>query len=200
MKKLIILLLAIPILFLSCTGEDGTDGIDGTDGTNGIDGRDGTNGTNGTNGIDGEDGTDGIDGEDGADFIGQVFEAELDFIASDNFEVLVELPTNIEVYESDIIMAYILVGVDDGTDIWEPLPQTLFFGDETLLYGYDYTMFDVRFFLDGTVSLNNLPSSYTDNIIFRVAILPAEMISSMDVYSLENVINSLQNDEIIFLK
>ena len=41
MKKLLILLFVVPILFTSCTGDDGMDGIDGIDGRDGIDGIDG---------------------------------------------------------------------------------------------------------------------------------------------------------------
>ena len=164
------LFLFVIVLLASCEGPPGPPGIPGSTGPQG------------------EDGTNGI--------LGQVIEAEVDFIKGNDYEYLVELPSNIEVYESDVIQAYILVGVDDGTDIWEPLPQTLFFGDEILLYGYDYTMFDVRFFLDGTVDFGSLDSNFTDGVIFRIAIIPADYAKTIDVNKMETVITALKVENV----
>ncbi len=139
----------------------------------------------------------GRDGLDGINILGQIFEAQINFSAGDNYEAFVDIPNQIEVFDTDIIMAYILVGEFEGRDIWEPLPQTLFFEDETLLYGFNYTTLDVGFFLDGTVDFDNLPSEFTQNIIFRVAVLPADAVQGMDLSNMENVLNSLINKEII---
>lgn len=139
----------------------------------------------------------GRDGLDGVNIVGQIFEANVSFNASDNYEVFVDIPSQIEVYPSDIVMAYILVGDFEGRDIWEPLPQTLFFEDGTLLYGFNYTLADVSFFLDGTVYLDGLPSDFTQDIIFRVAVIPADNVQGLDLNNMDNVLNSLKNKEII---
>ena len=169
MKKLFTLLFISSLLFVSCEGEQGPPGPPGPA------------------------------GEDGDAVLGQEFEAEVDFIAANDFEELVTFPNNIEVFDTDVVVAYFLDDVVDGLDVWEPLPRTLYFEDGELLYGFNHTVGDILFFLDGTVNLNNLPDELTRNIIFRVAILPADMAESVDVNSLESVMSALQNKEIMQL-
>lgn len=165
MKKISLFLLFSIVLFMSCEGPQGPPGFDGFDG------------------FDGADGADGL--------IGSIFEVEADF-TPDGYEYYVDIPASIEVFDTDIVMAYVLTEVLDGVDIWEPLPQTLFFGNEILLYGYDYTFSDVRFFLDGTIDLNSLGALYTDNILFRVAVIPADFAASIDVSNINEVMDAIQ--------
>jgi len=147
----------------------------------------------------GPPGRDGFDGTDGVNIVGQIFETTESFNSGDDFKVFVDIPSQIEVYPSDIIMAYILVGEFDGKDIWEPLPQTLFLNDGTLLYGYNYTLADVGFFLDGTVNLEFLDDDFTQNITFRIAVLPADAVQGLNLNNMDNVLNALKNKEIIKL-
>lgn len=162
MKKISLFLLFSIVLFMSCEGPQGPPGFDGFDGADGADG-----------------------------LIGSIFEVEADF-TPDGYEYYVDIPASIEVFDTDIVMAYVLTEVLDGVDIWEPLPQTLFFGNEILLYGYDYTFSDVRFFLDGTIDLNSLGALYTDNILFRVAVIPADFAASIDVSNINEVMDAIQ--------
>ena len=139
----------------------------------------------------GPQGPPGLDGLDGADgLIGSIFEVEVDF-NPDGYESFVNIPASIEVFDTDIVIAFILSGVDNNIDIWEPLPQTLFFGNDILLYGYDYTYFDVRFFLDGTIDPNSLDPLYINNIIFRVAAIPADFAGSINTLNLDEVMGAL---------
>ena len=162
MKKISLFLLFSIVLFMSCEGPQGPPGFDGFDGADGADG-----------------------------LIGSIFEVEADF-TPDGYEYSVDIPASIEVFDTDIVMAYVLTEVLDGVDIWEPLPQTLFFGNEILLYGYDYTFSDIRFFLDGTIDLNSLGALYTDNILFRVAVIPADFAASIDVSNINEVMDAIQ--------
>jgi len=164
------LFILVTFLFISCEGSTGVPGPPGPPGSPG------------------EDGLDGV--------IGQVIEAQVDFNKGNGYEYLVEIPSDIEVYESDIIMCYILVGESDGLDIWEPLPQTLFFGDDILLYGFDHTKYDVNFFMDGTVDFEGLDPYYTDGIIFRIAIIPADYAKSIDVNKIETVMTALKVEDV----
>lgn len=166
MKKISLFLSLIVVLFISCEGPQGPSGFDG---------------------FDGFDGTDGL--------IGSIFEVEANF-TPDGYEYFVDIPASIEVFDTDIVMAYVLTEVLDGVDIWEPLPQTLFFGNEILLYGYDYTLTEVRFFLDGTINLNTLEPLYTDNILFRIAVIPADFAASIDVLNINEVMGALNVDSV----
>jgi hypothetical protein len=145
----------------------------------------------------GEPGPPGFDGFDGADgLIGSIFEADITFTADDGYEGLVDFPTSIDVLNTDIVIAYILTGEDNGADIWEPLPQTLFFGSDILLYGYDHTTSNIRFFLDGTIDFTTLEPLFTDNVIFRVAILPADAATKINTSNFSEVMSALQVGEI----
>ncbi|MDA8978169.1 collagen-like protein, partial [bacterium] len=74
---------------------------------------------------------------------------------------------------------YLLEEVVDGSiDVWSQLPQTYFLNQGTLLYTFDHTYIDVNIFLDANFNLNTLGTEYTDNQIFRIAILPAEYANS----------------------
>lgn len=164
MKKLSLLSsLLVVLLFISCTGDPGPQGPPGFD---------------------------GIDGADG--LIGTIFEVEADFNATNNYEYLVDIPTNIEVFDTDVIMAYILSGVDNDVDIWEPLPQTLFFDDGILLYGFNHTFFDVNFFLDGTKDFASLDPLFTDGVVFRVAVIPAAFAETTDLTNIKEVMSAMQ--------
>ena len=171
MKKISILFISfVLVLFNSCTGDIGPQGYDGFDGLDGLDGADG--------------------------LIGSIFEVEATF-TPDGYEYFEDIPAAIEVFDTDIVIAYTLSGVDDGVDIWEPLPQTIFLDNEILLYGYDHTFSDVRFFLDGTIDLNTLESKYTDNIIFRVAVIPADFASSINTSDINEVMGALNIDSVV---
>ena len=145
----------------------------------------------------GPPGPPGPPGADGADgLIGTIFEAQIDFDKANDYQAIVEFPSNLELFDTDVVVAYILTAVDDGNDIWEPLPQTLFFGNEILLYGYDHTFFDIRFFLDGTIDLGTLDPVFTDGVIFRVAIIPADFARDLDVNKFEDVMSAMKIEQV----
>ena len=123
----------------------------------------------------------GPPGEDGEDFIGSVFEVEGDFTPDNNYSFLVDYPSNITVYDGDVVLVYILWEVDNGTDIWRLCPQTVVLGEGVIQYNFDYTLADVRIFLEFTIPEEDLLPAETQNQIFRVAILPADFANSKSV-------------------
>ena len=151
----------------------------------------------GTVGPPGPPGPQGVSGEDGVDgLIGQVIEVQADLNAGTGFEYFVEIPSDIEVYDSDIIMVYRLMEVADGLDVWEPLPQTIFRNNDILLYAFDYTIFDVRLFLDGTVDFGKLDPNDTNGLIFRIAIIPADFAKDVNLKKMDEVIKVLNVKDI----
>jgi len=151
----------------------------------------------GTVGPPGPPGPQGVPGEDGYDgLIGQVIEVQADLNSGTDFEYFVEIPSDIEVFESDIIMVYRLMEVFDDTDVWEPLPQTIFRNNGILLYTFDYTLFDVRLFLDGTVDFGKLDPNDTDGLIFRIAIIPADFAKGVNLKKMDEVIKALHVEDI----
>ncbi len=140
----------------------------------------------------------GVPGNDGDSLIGTIFEYQGDFRKENNYELFFDFPGDFEIYDTDVVLVYILWDVIDvngvATDLWRLLPQTVVLDDGVLQYNFDYTVLDVRFFLEGTTDFNNLLPGETDNQVFRIAVLPADFIAkkSIDINDY-NAIKSIPN-------
>lgn len=120
-------------------------------------------------------GPEGPPGVTGVNILGKVIEVSIDLDQSNGYQQVVTLPLDVEVFESDAILVYRHEGIFDTADIWTPLPTTYFdAGGGTFLYTFNHTYFDVKFFLDGNFNLNTLGPEWTQNQLFRIAIIPAE--------------------------
>ncbi|MDG1501584.1 MAG: hypothetical protein P8Q43_02205 [Ulvibacter sp.] len=111
--------------------------------------------------------------------LSQVFETTVDFTNANDYSQLVNIPIDIEVYESDVILVYWLENViSDGTggtfDVWTPLPQTIYTTQGSFQYSFNHTFIDVFLFLQGDINLDSLSSNLTNNQTFRIAIVGAE--------------------------
>lgn len=125
-------------------------------------------------------GEDGQDGQDGGLLVSSAFEIELDFNAIDNYEVIE--PYGFDLFPFDVTLVYILWDTVDGQDIWRLLPQSINFDDGSeLTYNFDYTLTDVRFFLDGNTNFNTLAPIWTQNQVFRVVVVPADNVGKTNV-------------------
>ena len=123
---------------------------------------------------------------------GKAYEVQASFGQSNNYSVVSAFPENIEVLPSDIVMVYLLWEVDQntGNDVWQPLPVSVFFDDGELQYGFDHTVTDVKLFLTGDKNLNTVGNQFTQDQIFRIAILPVDYVQS-------NNINPKNADEVM---
>ena len=101
----------------------------------------------------GFDGFDGQDGQDGINILGQVLEIEGTFSVENDYSLFFEFPQSVEVFESDIVLVYILFEQADDPDggdpidVWRLLPQTRILNQGLLQYNYDHTFLDVSIFL-----------------------------------------------------
>lgn len=137
----------------------------------------------------GPEGPPGIPGQDGGLIVASAFEIEIDFTAANNYEYIE--PYGFGLYPFDMTLVYILWENDNGTDIWRLLPQTTTFTDDTtLIYNYDFTQDDVRFFLDGTTDFSTLDTSWTQNQIFRVVVVPADNVDAFNHSDLNTVMQA----------
>ncbi len=148
-------------------------------------------GSDGPPGPRGPAGQDGLDGSDGVEFVAIAYEfVDVTFSGSNDFSVFLEFPEADWplIFPSDVVLVYQLVGYDENLqlDTWEPLPRTLFNQFGTFIYGYDFTEFDARVFLDANFDLGLLPGGDTDNKIFRVVIIPAENTSGRTTAGLDH--------------
>jgi hypothetical protein len=147
---------------------------------NGSEGPPGPQGPQGPAGPQGSTGPQGPRGPAGATNEAIAYEfVDVTFDESNNFSVILEFPEADWdlILPSDVVLMYQLVDYDaeTDTDFWEPLPRTLFPEFGTLLYTYDFTEFDAKVFLDANFNLSLISNTnLTNNLIYRVVIVPAE--------------------------
>lgn len=148
----------------------------------------------------GEQGPPGPPGPQGPYIVGTVFEISgVDFNPANDFSFLGfyydYIPQDIEIFPSDVVLIYLFEGTDSGNDIWSLMPQSFYLnGGGIAEYNYNHTDVDFQIFLSGNVDLNSLPPSFTQDQIFRIAILPAEFASdpNVDLYDMESVVGNLK--------
>lgn len=162
MKKLMLLpLLTISLFLISCEGPQGPPGQDGLDGIN---------------------------------ILGQVFEVTVDFQYFPNdgspyYQTpLIEIPSNIEVFESDVILVYLYKGRSGNLDIWEQIPKSFFFDNGLIVqYEFNNTFVDIELIIEGNLIGDELGSDWTNDQSFRIAIVPSEFgDASITMDQLEN--------------
>ena len=147
----------------------------------------------------GPQGPPGFDGFDGVNFVGQSFERTVDFVAPD-YRVEIEIPLDIELFESDMVLVYHLIGVDnDGFDIWRLLPDTVFpqnGGQFQYNFEHNFDFVDIFIEAPSTFDFNTLLSGDTLGQTFRVVILPVDFINSVDLNlnDLNSVMNYVEQD------
>lgn len=149
----------------------------------------------------GPPGPQGPPGEDG--LIGTIIDIEGDFTSQNDFSLSLDFnQAGVEVFESDVILVYLKTGEDgeaggEPVEVFRLLPQTFFLGNEILQYNFDFTFFDVLIFLDGTVNFDNLDPSFTEDQVFRIAIIPAEFAedSGIDLSNMQAVMKALDLEE-----
>lgn len=132
--------------------------------------------------------------------VGQGFEVQASFSESNDYSQIFEFPNNAEVLSTDIVMVYLLWDVDPGTgdDIWQPLPASVFFNDGEMQYAFDHTLADVKLFLTGDTDLSTVGPEYTQDQIFRIAILPVDYLQSneIDISSMEAVMSAIGSNNL----
>lgn len=161
MKKIVSLLFVTAMLLTACTGDQGPAGPPGNTGT---------------------------PGEDGGLIEASAFEIDITFDSDNDFSYIEDY--GFEVLESDVTLVYRLWTNSDESTAWRLLPQTVSVNNRNLIYNFDFTQSDVRFFLDGTVDFATLDPEWTENQIFRVVVIPADNIDGVNVSNINEVIQS----------
>lgn len=129
------------------------------------------------------------------DTISEVFEVTRSFSAGNNYSSLVTL--NPAIYDSDVVLVYLLWDTDGGTPIWRLMPQTVQLNEGDLQYNYDFTPYDVNLFMSSAdFDLSILGSQWTQNQTFRIVIVPGYFSKmAIDYKNYDEVMTKLNLDE-----
>lgn len=113
----------------------------------------------------------------GPTLFSKVFEFEVDFTPSNNYEAYIEFPEEIEVFEADLVLVFLAYETTDSNQgvqyVWRPLPQTIFTSSGLLQYQYDHTFSDMRVFVEADYSLASATEADLLNQRFKVGVVPA---------------------------
>jgi len=141
------------------------------------------------------------------DTIGQTFEIDnVNFISNNGFSasVNVVVPNNIDVFESDVPLVFILdpdaTAANGGIEVFEPLPRSFFFADGGFAqYRFNFVfddntgIFDLDLILESD-DFSLLSNGFTQNQIFRIVIVPSAFAESNDTNDLNTVLSKLNLD------
>lgn len=140
----------------------------------------------------GPTGPQGPQGPPGPEILPTSFEFNATLTPGNNFEFYNDIPGSIEVLESDVVLAFVLEGFDGELEIWRQLPLTEFNAKGTVLFDFDFTVVDVRIFLDANYNLT-ASDGYQD-VLIRAVHLPANFAAKLKPDILEEI-HSLQELE-----
>lgn len=137
-------------------------------------GDDGPVGPQGPRGFDGANGLDGLDGQEAF-----VFDFEGVSFTAPSYEVVIPYADDFVALNSDVALVYFLWGEEETSDgeiveVWRALPQNILTPDGLLQYNYDFTIYDVKLFLDANYSLDLLQAIDTDNWVVRIVVVPGQ--------------------------
>lgn len=141
----------------------------------------------------------------GPEILPTSFEFAADLIQNNGFEFIREIPNQIEVFNSDIMLIYVLEDYieEDDLDVWRQLPVTDFNNSGTRLFDFDFTRIDLRLFLDA-----NYPLGAADelrDVLVRAVHIPAGFVNNAKVMDLQNAksveeIEQILGTEVLDLK
>lgn len=127
------------------------------------------------------EGPEGIPGPPGQGELGVVYEVNADLNAKNNFTALFNF--SIPLYESDNVIMYRLMAVENGKDIWEPLPRKYYLSDEIgevgeIDYLYNFSKRDffikMEFALVDGVDVNATLAPWGSKQVFRAVVIPSK--------------------------
>lgn len=128
-----------------------------------------------------------------SDTISEVWEyTNVDFHNGNGYTVFLDFPHTI--YTSDMVLVYRLADFGSAGDVWKLLPETYYFNDGTVDFGYDndFTIYDAKINMFG-YDLPGLNDAFKFDQIFRVVVIPGyfgnRMSSQIDFNNYEEVAN-----------
>lgn len=135
----------------------------------------------------GPTGPEGPQGPPGPEILPASFEFNATLLQENDFEFFHDIPDEIEVLDTDVVLAFVLEDYieEDDLEVWRQLPITEFNGKGTLLFDFDFTLADVRIFLDANYSLSN--SDGYEDVLIRAVHIPADFAAKMNPDAFKDV-------------
>ncbi len=124
-------------------------------------------------------GPEGPQGEPGPEILPTSFEFNATLLPSNGYEFYHSIPGQIDIIDSDVVLAFILEDYieEDDLEVWRKLPITEFNSRGTLLIDYDFTLIDVRIFLNSNYNLNITDG--LEDVLIRAVHIPSNFVAKI---------------------
>jgi hypothetical protein len=119
----------------------------------------------------------GPQGAQGTYVVGQTYEYTRNFTSAGNFETAITFPKAI--LPSDVVLVYKLWTVDNGVDVWRPVPQSVTLPQGVLTYNFDFSKNDLYLFINSNFDLTTASTNYTLDQTFRIVVVPSDFAQKM---------------------
>jgi hypothetical protein len=123
-------------------------------------------------------GPQGPEGPPGPEVIPTSFEFRADLLQANGFEYFHDIPPQIEVFTSDVMLAYVFEDYieEEDLEVWRQLPVTEFNSRGTVLIDFDFTFVDIRIFMDANYNLGAMDEY--EGLLIRAVHVPAGFLNS----------------------
>ena len=120
----------------------------------------------------------GPPGVDGLELLPSSFEFNVDLTPANDFEDFADIHNSIDIIEEDVILAFVKEAeTEDGLEVWRQLPLTEFTNSGTTVINFDFTVLDIRVFMEANYTLQNSDSYH--ELFIRAVHIPAEYAAKM---------------------
>ena len=134
----------------------------------------------------GPEGPRGPQGPAGPEILPVSFEFQADLLQSNGFEFFRDIPADIEVFESDVMLAYVLEDYieEEDLEVWRKLPLTEFNSRGTVILDFDFTVADIRIFQHANYNLD--AADQFEGLLIRAVHVPANFLNTAKINQLSN--------------
>lgn len=113
-----------------------------------------------------------------------VYDLQNNFKFENNrFQIPIRFDASKPLPSTDVVLVYRRNGVDNGANVWQPIPRTMYLQQGDLDYDFDFTVRDVTLYAaaDFDIMAQNadFQNQYMNNQVFRLVFVPASATSKI---------------------
>lgn len=129
----------------------------------------------------------GPQGPAGPEVLPISFEFNATLVQENGFEDFHDIPAQIDVFDSDMVLVYILEDFieEEDLDVWRQLPLTEFTSQGTTIINFDFSAVDIRVFMEANYVMG--PNDGFEGVLMRAVHIPADFLGKFKNDAFKNV-------------
>lgn len=131
-------------------------------------------------------GPQGPPGADGLEILPSSFEFNVNLTSDNDFEDFAVIPESVDIISEDVVLAFLKEAeTEDNLEVWRQLPLTDFTSRGTSVINFDFTVADIRVFMEANYPLQS--SDGYQGLLIRAVHIPAYYVAKMKPNALEDL-------------